>query len=92
MSASFTKGWYARSRQGSEYRCCWSPSASRAAIDYSSRMANDFGTDSGVSSRCVFVHIGYISSTLVRQIASLGGNVDEFVHPAVRNALAQRFN
>ena len=36
--------------------------------------------------------LGYISSTLVRQIASLGGNVDEFVHPAVRNALAQRFN
>ena len=35
--------------------------------------------------------LGYISSTLVRQIASLGGNVDEFVHPAVRYALAQRF-
>ena len=35
--------------------------------------------------------LGYISSTLVRQIASLGGNVDEFVHPAVRDALAQRF-
>lgn len=29
----------------------------------------------------------YISSTLVREIATLGGNVDEFVHPAVSQAL-----
>ena len=35
--------------------------------------------------------LGYISSTLVRQIASLGGGVDQFVHPIVRDALAKRF-
>ncbi len=33
----------------------------------------------------------FISSTLVREIASHGGKVEEFVHPAVVNALAQRF-
>jgi pantetheine-phosphate adenylyltransferase len=36
--------------------------------------------------------LGYISSTLVRQIASLGGTVDQFVHPIVREALAKRFS
>ena len=30
----------------------------------------------------------FISSTLVREIAALGGNIDEFVHPAVSAALA----
>ena len=30
----------------------------------------------------------FISSTLVREIASLGGNIDAFVHPAVSAALA----
>ena len=30
----------------------------------------------------------FISSTLVREIATLGGNVSEFVHPAVATALA----
>jgi len=30
----------------------------------------------------------FISSTLVREIAALGGDITEFVHPAVRNALA----
>ena len=34
----------------------------------------------------------FISSTLVREIASLGGDVSEFVHPAVRQALTERFN
>ena len=34
----------------------------------------------------------YISSTLVREIASLGGDVTRFVHPAVCTALQQRFN
>ena len=29
----------------------------------------------------------FISSTLVREIASLGGNISEFVHPAVVSAL-----
>ncbi len=32
----------------------------------------------------------FISSTLVREIASLGGDITNFVHPAVREALAQR--
>ncbi|MCQ4290980.1 pantetheine-phosphate adenylyltransferase [Pseudomonas stutzeri] len=33
----------------------------------------------------------YISSTLVREIASLGGDVSKFVHPAVMQALKERF-
>jgi pantetheine-phosphate adenylyltransferase len=33
----------------------------------------------------------FISSTLIREIASLGGNISEFVHPAVANALRERF-
>jgi pantetheine-phosphate adenylyltransferase len=33
----------------------------------------------------------FISSTLIREIASLGGDVDEFVHPAVAAALRARF-
>ncbi len=32
----------------------------------------------------------YISSSLVREIAALGGNVSEFVHQSVRAALAQK--
>lgn len=34
----------------------------------------------------------YISSTLVREIASLGGDVSKFVHPAVHEALLKRYN
>ena len=34
----------------------------------------------------------YISSTLVREIASLGGDVTKFVHPAVHEALIKRFS
>ncbi len=34
---------------------------------------------------------GYISSSLVREIAALGGDVREFVHPVVLNALNERF-
>ncbi len=34
----------------------------------------------------------YISSSLIREIASLGGDVSEFVHPIVRDALAERFS
>jgi pantetheine-phosphate adenylyltransferase len=30
----------------------------------------------------------FVSSTLIREIASLGGNVREFVHPLVAEALA----
>jgi pantetheine-phosphate adenylyltransferase len=33
----------------------------------------------------------FISSTLIREIASLGGNVREFVDPRVAEALARRF-
>ncbi len=33
----------------------------------------------------------FISSTLVREIASLGGDVSQFVHPVVAEALAERF-
>ncbi len=33
----------------------------------------------------------YISSSLVREVASLGGDVSEFVHPAVMAALDRKF-
>jgi pantetheine-phosphate adenylyltransferase len=33
----------------------------------------------------------FVSSTLVREIASLGGDVREFVHPKVAEALKQKF-
>lgn len=33
----------------------------------------------------------FISSTIVREVASLGGDVSEFVHPAVTRALAERY-
>jgi pantetheine-phosphate adenylyltransferase len=33
----------------------------------------------------------FISSTLVREIAALGGDITKFVHPAVADALKQRF-
>ena len=33
----------------------------------------------------------FISSSLVREIASLGGDISEFVHPVVQDALAKRF-
>jgi pantetheine-phosphate adenylyltransferase len=32
----------------------------------------------------------YISSSLVREVATLGGDVSKFVHPAVKEALDQR--
>ena len=34
-------------------------------------------------------HLSYISSTLVREIASLGGDISKFVHPVVVKAMAQ---
>jgi len=37
-------------------------------------------------------HLSYISSTLIREIATLGGNVTEFVSPVVVDALKIRFN
>ncbi|GAB6044032.1 pantetheine-phosphate adenylyltransferase [Endothiovibrio diazotrophicus] len=33
----------------------------------------------------------YLSSSLVRQVAALGGDIGAFVHPAVATALADRF-
>jgi len=33
----------------------------------------------------------YISSTLVREIARLGGDVSKFVHPSVMRALNERY-
>jgi len=36
-------------------------------------------------------HYSFISSTLVREIAALGGDISKFVHPAVADALTQRF-
>lgn len=33
----------------------------------------------------------FISSSLVREICALGGDVSEFVHPAVAEALAQKY-
>ncbi|WP_166266588.1 pantetheine-phosphate adenylyltransferase [Marinobacter caseinilyticus] len=37
-------------------------------------------------------HLSYISSTLIREIASLGGDVSEFVNPSVVAALKQKFS
>ncbi|NON23131.1 phosphopantetheine adenylyltransferase, partial [Klebsiella pneumoniae] len=33
----------------------------------------------------------FISSTLVREIAALGGDISKFVHPVVADALTERF-
>ena len=49
------------------------------------RLADDIET--------VFLSSGdqnaFISSSLIRQIAQEGGNISDFVHPAVQNALAE---
>lgn len=37
------------------------------------------------------VHLTYLSSSLVREVASWGGDVSEFVHPAVDRALKSKF-
>jgi pantetheine-phosphate adenylyltransferase len=37
------------------------------------------------------VHLTFLSSSLVREIARLGGAVSSFVHPAVSTALRERF-
>lgn len=34
-------------------------------------------------------HLSYISSTLVREIASYGGDISKFVHPAVAKAMTK---
>jgi len=36
-------------------------------------------------------HLSYISSSLVKEIASLGGDASKFVHPLVADALRSRF-
>jgi pantetheine-phosphate adenylyltransferase len=36
-------------------------------------------------------HLSFISSTLVREIAALNGDVSQFVHPIVCQALTERF-
>lgn len=36
-------------------------------------------------------HLSYISSSLVREIASLGGDVSKFVHPLVVEQLKEKF-
>jgi pantetheine-phosphate adenylyltransferase len=36
-------------------------------------------------------HLSYISSSLVREIASLGGDVSKFVHPVIVADLKQKF-
>jgi pantetheine-phosphate adenylyltransferase len=35
-------------------------------------------------------NFNFVSSTLIREIASLGGDVSEFVHPVVAEALRVR--
>ena len=37
-------------------------------------------------------HLSYISSTLIREIAALGGDVTQFVDPIVNQALLDHFN
>ncbi len=37
-------------------------------------------------------HLSYISSSLVREIAALGGDVTRFVHETVNTALQERFS
>ena len=36
-------------------------------------------------------HLSYISSSLVREIASLQGDISKFVHPVVKTALLEKF-
>ncbi|MDP2379459.1 MAG: phosphopantetheine adenylyltransferase, partial [Pseudohongiella sp.] len=35
-------------------------------------------------------HLSYISSTLVREIASYGGDISRFVHPLVAEAIREQ--
>ncbi len=37
-------------------------------------------------------HLSYISSSLVREIAALGGDVSNFVHPLVQEGLNEKFD
>lgn len=36
--------------------------------------------------------LSYLSSSLVKEIASLGGNINAFVHPSVKEALSRKFS
>ena len=35
-------------------------------------------------------HLSFVSSTLIREISSLGGDISQFVHPAVNKALIEQ--
>jgi pantetheine-phosphate adenylyltransferase len=37
------------------------------------------------------VETTYISSSIIREVAQFGGNLDNLVHPAVASALAAKF-
>jgi pantetheine-phosphate adenylyltransferase len=37
------------------------------------------------------LHLTYLSSSVVREVASFGGDVSEFVHPVVNKALHKKF-
>jgi pantetheine-phosphate adenylyltransferase len=38
------------------------------------------------------VPYGYLSSSIVKEVASYQGNIDEFVPPVVKTALQQKFS
>lgn len=62
-------------------------------LDYEMQLAGMNGTMAPML-QTVFVPatpgVRFITATLVRQIAAMGGNIDAFVPPAVRDALAQK--
>ena len=64
-------------------------------FDYEFQMAG-MNRQLNSSAETVFLtpaeHLGYISSSLVREIASLGGDVSQFVHPEVKKALKHRLS
>lgn len=37
------------------------------------------------------LHLTYLSSSLVKEVAQFGGNIDEFVHPSVGAALKEKY-
>lgn len=63
-------------------------------FDYESQMAI-MNRQLNASLETVFlvpaVHLTYLSSSLVREIARLGGDVGPYVHPVVQEALRRKF-
>ncbi|MGB7431795.1 MAG: pantetheine-phosphate adenylyltransferase [Ahrensia sp.] len=63
-------------------------------LDYEMQLAGMNGT-MAPTLQTVFMPatpgVRFITATLVRQIAAMGGNIDAFVPPAVRDALAQKY-